>query len=268
MFLGPTGVGKTLLAKKLSEKMFGTADALIRVDMSEYMEKHTVSRMVGAPPGYIGHDEGGQLTEKVRRRPYSIILLDEIEKAHPDVFNILLQVMDEGRLTDSNGVTIDFKNTIIIMTSNCGTRQLIEFGKGIGFGVQVNETINLQAQRDLVMKQVRKQFSPEFLNRLDAVIHFDPLSELNVRAILDIELQPIVQRIENMGISIDIDDNVKDLIVRKGYDKQYGARPVHRALQTYLEDPVCEKILEIGLPQSAHLHVTLNDNDSVLVLVE
>ena len=245
MFIGPTGVGKTYLAKKLAEQMFSSADALIRIDMSEYMEKHTVSRMVGAPPGYVGYDEGGQLTEKVRRKPYSIILLDEIEKAHSDVFNILLQVLDDGRLTDNNGTTIDFKNTIIIMTSNCGTRQLKEFSQGIGF-TQANDSVtnNKEYSRDIIMKALRKQFAPEFLNRLDDIIHFDQLSLENIEHIVDIELNPLMKRVEAMGYHLEVDEEAKKLLAKKGYDVQYGARPLHRAIQTLLEDAICELALQ------------------------
>lgn len=243
MFLGPTGVGKTYLAKKLAEYMFGSSDALIRIDMSEYMEKYAVSRMVGAPPGYVGHEEGGQLTEKVRRKPYSILLLDEMEKAHPDVFNILLQVMDEGRLTDSNGVTIDFKNTIIIMTSNCGTQQLRDFGKGIGFsGPTVSQTDKTRTE-EVLQKAVRKQFAPEFLNRLDDIISFEQLGMEDIKRIVGIELAPIAKRVHEMGYELDVDDEAKGFLARKGYDVQYGARPLKRALQTCLEDALCELLI-------------------------
>lgn len=243
MFLGPTGVGKTYLAKKLAEYMFGSTDALIRIDMSEYMEKHTVSRMVGAPPGYVGHEEGGQLTEKVRRKPYSILLLDELEKAHGDVFNILLQVMDEGRLTDSNGTTVDFKNTVIIMTSNCGTRQLKEFGQGIGFNPSENGSADKRHSREVIRKALNKQFAPEFLNRLDDIIHFDQLGMEDIKRIVDIELAPIALRIKEMGYGLQVEDSAKEFLAQKGYDIQYGARPLRRALQTYIEDAVCELVI-------------------------
>ena len=242
MFLGPTGVGKTYLTKKLAESLFGSEDALIRIDMSEYMEKHTVSRMVGAPPGYVGYEEGGQLTEKVRRKPYSILLLDEIEKAHSDVFNILLQVMDEGRMTDGNGTTVDFRNTVIIMTSNCGTRQLKEFGKGIGFST-INEPINKEQSRSVISKALNKQFAPEFLNRLDEIINFDQLDKESIRKIVDIELKPLVKRIHEMGYNFEISEEGKNFLADKGYDVQYGARPLKRALQHYIEDAVCELII-------------------------
>ena len=255
LFLGPTGVGKTYLAKKLAEYLFGSEDALIRIDMSEYMEKHTVSRMVGAPPGYIGHDEGGQLTEKVRRKPYSILLLDELEKAHADVFNILLQVMDEGRLTDSNGTTVDFKNTVIIMTSNCGTRQLKDFGKGIGFSTLQNTSEDKAYSRSIIDKALHKQFTPEFLNRLDDIIHFDQLDAHALRQIVDLELKPVTGRVEAMGYHLQIQDSAKDFLAEKGYDVQYGARPLKRAIQTLLEDPICEQIIDGQLQPGQTINV-------------
>lgn len=265
MFLGPTGVGKTYLAKKLAEYMFGSTDALIRIDMSEYMEKHTVSRMVGAPPGYIGHEEGGQLTEKVRRKPYSILLLDELEKAHSDVFNILLQVMDEGRLTDSNGVTVDFKNTVIIMTSNCGTRQLKDFGKGIGFNTPEGASADKQYGREVIRKALNKQFAPEFLNRLDDIIHFDQLDLDGIKRIVDIELSPIVRRIEEMGYQLKVEEGAKDFLARKGYDVQYGARPLRRALQTYIEDAVCELIINGEVNQGETMTAYTDENDELKI---
>ena len=240
MFLGPTGVGKTHLAKKLAEYLFDSADNLIRVDMSEFMEKFTVSRLVGAPPGYVGYEEGGQLTEKVRRRPYSIVLLDEIEKAHPDVFNILLQVMDEGRLTDSFGRKVDFKNTIIIMTSNVGTRQLKEFGSGIGFNTQ---KIDKEYSHSVLQKALNKAFSPEFLNRVDDIIIFDSLDKEAIFKIIDIELVGFLKRIIELGYTLKISDEAKTFIAEKGYDVQYGARPLKRAIQKYLEDELAELII-------------------------
>ena len=246
LFVGPTGVGKTYLTKCLAEELFGKADNIIRVDMSEYMEKHTVSRMVGAPPGYVGYDEGGQLTERVRRKPYSIVLLDEIEKAHSDVFNLLLQVMDEGRLTDGNGNTIDFRNTVIIMTSNCGTKQIRDFGNGIGFQNGTDATGNKQLNRDIVKKALQKQFAPEFLNRLDNVIHFDHLSEEDIQRIVSIELKPLIQRIGELGHTLEVSEEARQLLGRKGYDRQYGARPLSRAIQDLLEDPLCEVLMEKG----------------------
>ena len=242
MFLGPTGVGKTHLAKQLARYMFGSDDALIRIDMSEYMEKYTVSRMIGAAPGYVGYEEGGQLTEKVRRKPYSIILLDEIEKAHPDVFNILLQVLDEGRLTDNVGRTIDFKNTVIILTSNIGTRQLKEFGRGVGFAAQ-NRTDDKEYSRGVIQKALNKTFSPEFLNRLDEIITFDQLSLDAITRIVDIELKGLYERLEAIGYHLDVDDEAKKFLAKKGYDVQFGARPLKRAIQTYLEDGLSELIV-------------------------
>ena len=255
MFLGPTGVGKTHLAKELAKFMFGSSDALIRVDMSEYMEKFTVSRLVGAPPGYVGYEEGGQLTEKVRRKPYSIVLLDEIEKAHPDVFNILLQVMDEGRLTDTNGRTVDFKNTIVILTSNVGTRQLKDFGKGIGFASE--QAGNLKDHsRSIITKALNKQFAPEFLNRLDEIINFEQLEMDSLVKIVDIELEGLLQRVKNIGYNLNIDEEAKKFIALKGYDVQYGARPLKRAIQTYIEDALAEVILSKDI----------QPNDTILAL--
>ena len=242
MFLGPTGVGKTHLAKKLAEFMFGSSDALIRIDMSEYMEKHTVSRMVGAPPGYVGYEEGGQLTEKVRRKPYSIVLLDEIEKAHQDVFNILLQVLDEGRLTDSNGRVVNFKNTVIIMTSNIGTRQLKDFGQGIGFTSGTSGNLK-EHSRSIITKALNKTFAPEFLNRLDEIINFDQLDMESLVKIVDIELEGLYKRIGNIGYKLVVEPEAKNFIAQKGYDVQYGARPLKRAIQTYVEDALSEVIL-------------------------
>ena len=243
LFVGPTGVGKTYLTKRLALEMFGSEASLIRIDMSEYGEKHTVSRMMGAPPGYVGYEEGGQLTERVRRKPYSIVLLDEIEKAHPDVFNILLQVMDEGRLTDGNGTTIDFRNTIIIMTSNSGTRQIKDFGTGIGFQTAPSDEERKQQTRAIVEKALKKQFAPEFLNRLDDIIYFDQLSRQDIQKIAEIELKPLVRRISEMGYTLEISEKTKDRIVAEGYDLQYGARPLRRAIQRLIEDPICEMLL-------------------------
>ncbi len=246
MFLGPTGVGKTYLAKKLAEYLFDSADTLIRIDMSEYMEKFTVSRLVGAPPGYVGYEEGGQLTEKVRRHPYSVVLLDEIEKAHPDVFNLLLQVMDEGRLTDSMGRRVDFKNTIIIMTSNIGTRQLKEFGSGVGFNTKETDK---EYSRGVITKALNKAFAPEFLNRIDDIIMFESLSKEAIFKIIDIELKGFYKRCRELDITLSITDDAKTFIARKGYDTQFGARPLKRAIQKYLEDPLAEMILS-GKPIS------------------
>ena len=247
MFLGPTGVGKTYLAKKLAESMFGSADALIRIDMSEYSESFNTSRLVGAPPGYVGYDEGGQLTERVRRHPYSIVLLDEIEKAHGKVFNMLLQVLDEGRMTDGNGRLVDFRNTVIIMTSNAGTRQLKEFGRGIGFnagqwGASLNES-DKEYARSIIQKSLSKQFSPEFLNRLDEIITFDQLDIEAIKKIIDLELKALFNRVNEMGYLISITDKAKEFVAQKGYDIQFGARPLKRAIQNYVEDGVCELLL-------------------------
>ena len=264
LFVGPTGVGKTFLAKKLAEEMFGSDDALIRIDMSEYMEKHTVSRMVGAPPGYVGYDEGGQLTERVRRKPYSIVLLDEIEKAHQDVFNILLQVMDEGRLTDGNGTTVDFRNTIIIMTSNCGTRQLKDFGHGVGFGT-TDKQQDKKFERSVIQKAISKQFAPEFLNRLDDVIHFDQLDKESIRRIVEIELRPLKHRVFDMGYTLALTDEAKDLLGTKGYDPQYGARPLKRAIQTLIEDPICELIMSDDVPQPGSVLEAVADGEAIKI---
>ena len=257
MFLGPTGVGKTHLAKQLAKYMFGSTDALIRIDMSEYMEKYTVSRMIGAAPGYVGYEEGGQLTEKVRRKPYSIVLLDEIEKAHPDVFNILLQVLDEGRLTDNYGRTIDFKNTVIIMTSNIGTRQLKEFGRGVGFAAQ-NRTDDNEYSRNVIQKALNKTFAPEFLNRLDEIITFDQLSLDAITRIVDIELKGLYERIEAIGFKIVIDDDVKKFLAEKGYDVQFGARPLKRAIQNYLEDELSELIISAEVQPGDTISVAID----------
>ena len=244
LFVGPTGVGKTYLAKCLAEELFGKADAIIRIDMSEYMEKHTVSRMVGAPPGYVGYDEGGQLTEQVRRKPYSIVLLDEIEKAHSDVFNLLLQVMDEGRLTDGNGNTIDFRNTVIIMTSNCGSKQIRDFGRGVGFQSETDVMTGKKQNRDIVKKALDKQFAPEFMNRVDNIVYFDHLSQEDLQKIVDIELKPLLDRINEMGHSLEVSPEARELLGRKGYDVQFGARPLKRAIQDLIEDPLCEILME------------------------
>ncbi len=259
MFLGPTGVGKTYLAKKLAEQMFGSADALIRVDMSEYTESFNVSRLIGAPPGYVGYEEGGQLTERVRRKPYSIVLLDEIEKAHGNVFNLLLQVLDEGRLTDGNGRFVDFRNTVIIMTSNAGTRQLKEFGNGIGFtastlGLNMNEKDREHA-RSIVQKALSKQFSPEFLNRLDEIITFDQLDLEAIKRIIDVELKGLYKRISEMGYHIQLTDAAKEFVANKGYDVQFGARPLKRAIQNYIEDGICELILTDSLSAGAIINI-------------
>ncbi len=266
MFLGPTGVGKTYLAKKLAEFMFGSAEALIRIDMSEYTESFNTSRLIGAPPGYVGYEEGGQLTERVRRHPYSIVLLDEIEKAHGNVFNLLLQVLDEGRLTDGNGRLVDFRNTVIIMTSNAGTRQLKDFGRGVGFsagsstGLALNEK-DKQHARDIVQKALSKQFSPEFLNRLDEIITFDQLDLEAIKQIIDIELKGLYKRIEQIGYKIDLSEEAKEFVATKGYDVQFGARPLKRAIQNYIEDGISDLVVNGNLEPGATIHITLKDNE-------
>ena len=268
LFLGPTGVGKTHLAKELAKNMFGTTDAIIRIDMSEYMEKFTVSRLVGAPPGYVGYEEGGQLTEKVRRHPYSIVLLDEIEKAHSDVFNMLLQVMDEGRLTDSLGRTVDFKNTIIIMTSNIGTRQLKEFGKGIGFTAQTGEN-EKEHVNSVIRKALNKSFAPEFINRLDEIVTFDQLDIASLEKIIDIELAGLYKRIEGCGYHLLLDQEAKRFVAEKGYDVQFGARPLKRSIQNHLEDGLAELIINEEPQTGDTLHVYMNaQGDGVEMKVE
>ncbi len=264
MFLGPTGVGKTHLAKKLSEFLFDSADTLIRIDMSEYMEKFSVSRLIGAPPGYVGYEEGGQLTERVRRRPYSVVLLDEIEKAHPDVFNLLLQVMDEGRLTDSLGRRIDFKNTIVIMTSNIGTRQLKEFGSGVGFNTR---EVDREYSHSVLSKALNKAFSPEFLNRIDDVIIFETLDRDAIFKIIDIELTGFYRRIKGLGYSITISDEAKNFIASKGCDVQFGARPLKRAIQKYLEDELAELLLSGKAVEGDEIIVDFNPDDKKIEAV-
>ena len=263
MFLGPTGVGKTLLAKELARFMFGTTDALIRIDMSEYMEKFTVSRLVGAPPGYVGYEEGGQLTERVRRRPYSIVLLDEIEKAHTDVFNLLLQVMDEGRLTDSYGRTVDFRNTVIIMTSNIGTRELKEFGTGIGFA-KGGDGDGKMHSRDIIRKALNKRFAPEFINRVDEIINFDQLDLDAIVKIVDLELTQVLKRTEEMGYKLLLTDEAKRFLANKGYDVQFGARPLKRAIQNYIEDELSELIVSGAINSGDNINVAVDtENDKL-----
>ena len=269
MLLGPTGVGKTYTAKKLAEQMFGSSEALIRIDMSEYTESFNVSRLIGAPPGYVGYEEGGQLTEQVRRHPYSIVLLDEIEKDHGNIFNLLLQVLDEGRLTDGNGRLVDFRNTVIIMTSNAGTKQLKEFGHGIGFnagdaqGIAKSES-DKQYARSIIQKSLSRQFSPEFLNRLDEIITFDQLDMASIKKIIDIELIGLTKRISDLGYHIQISDKAKEMVAKKGYDVQYGARPLKRAIQQYIEDGLCEKILNGNIEQNAQIIIGKNPNKDEL----
>ena len=268
MFLGPTGVGKTYLAKKLAEFMFGSSDALIRIDMSEYTESFNTSRLIGAPPGYVGYEEGGQLTERVRRKPYSIVLLDEIEKAHANVFNMLLQVLDEGRLTDGNGRLIDFRNTVIIMTSNAGTRQLKEFSHGVGFtsgALSLNmDDRDRQYARNIIQKSLSRQFAPEFLNRLDEIITFDQLDLAAIMKIVDIELQSLTKRFNDMGFDIHVSDEAKKFVAEKGYDVQFGARPLKRAIQTYIEDPLCELLIEGNMAEGTTVAVTKDENAELL----
>ena len=268
MFLGSTGVGKTYLAQTLAELMFGTKDALIRIDMSEYSEKFNTSRLVGAPPGYVGYGEGGQLTEKVRRHPYSIVLLDEVEKAHGDVFNLLLQVLDEGRMTDGNGRMVDFRNTIIIMTSNTGTRQLVDFGNGIGFNAALLDNSSEKAKeyaRSVIQKSLAHQFAPEFLNRLDEIITFDQLDNTAIRKIVDIELSRLFKRINDMGYAVEISDEAKTLLANKGYSPQYGARPLKRAIQTYIEDVLCELLLSDEKRTSKTIAIDVDRDDKLKV---
>ena len=266
LFLGPTGVGKTHLAKKIAEYMFDSADNIIRIDMSEYGEKFSSSRLIGAPPGYVGYNEGGQLSEQVRRKPYSVVLLDEVEKAHPDIFNLLLQVLDEGRLTDSAGRYIDFKNTILILTSNVGSRELKDFGRGIGFSTG-NED-RAASQHALIDKALGKVFTPEFLNRLDEQIYFNALTQEDIYQIIDIELRELLGRMKELGYSLSIDKAAKKFIADVGYDPKFGARPLKRALQRYVEDPVSEVIIE-GVPAGARLKVRLGkDKNSTTVVVQ
>jgi ATP-dependent Clp protease ATP-binding subunit ClpC len=258
LFLGPTGVGKTYLAKMLAKEMFDGDESLIRIDMSEYMEKHAVSRLIGAPPGYVGHEDGGQLTEKVRTKPYSIVLLDEIEKAHADVYNILLQVMDEGCLTDSQGRKVDFKNTVIIMTSNVGSRQLKDFGRGIGFSMQTE--VSKSVADDVVRKQLNKTFTPEFLNRIDEIVSFSPLEKDSITKIIELEINPIRERIGKLGMKLTIMDDAMDYMVSKSYDPVYGARPLRRTLQTCVEDAVAEVILENGIDNKYEIIIEANED--------
>ena len=266
IFLGPTGVGKTQLAKALTEEMFDSVDSLIRIDMSEYMEKFAVSRLVGAPPGYVGYEEGGQLTEKVRRKPYSIVLLDEIEKAHPDVFNILLQALDDGQLTDSMGRKVSFKNTIIIMTSNIGSRQLKDFGQGVGFNTSSKKSDLDAHSKSVIQKALSKSFAPEFLNRIDDVVIFNSLSKENIDDIIDIEMYDILSRIKEIGYNVKISEKAKDFIAEKGFDRHFGARPLKRAIQKYFEDPLAEEIIKSNLKEGDSIKVDLNKDKSELIM--
>jgi ATP-dependent Clp protease ATP-binding subunit ClpC len=261
IFLGQTGVGKTQLAKVLARELFDSSDALIRIDMSEYMEKFAISRLVGAPPGYVGYEEGGQLTEKVRRKPYAVILLDEIEKAHPDVFNMLLQVLDDGFLTDSLGRKIDFSNTIIIMTSNVGARKLKDFGTGVGFGTSAQREQESANARGVIENALKKAFAPEFLNRIDDVVVFNNLERAHIDKIIDIELAKLLERISELGYKLKLSKKAKDFIADKGFDKQYGARPLKRALQKYVEDAIAEQIIKSNIQEGDVIAMDLKKED-------
>jgi len=264
IFLGPTGVGKTELAKVIARYLFDSEDALIRIDMSEYMEKFAISRLIGAPPGYVGYEEGGQLTEKVRRKPYSVVLLDEIEKAHPDVFNLLLQVLDEGMLTDSLGRKVDFKNTIMIMTSNIGSRQLKDFGQGVGFSTNAKITGADDHSRGVIESALKKAFAPEFLNRIDDVVMFNSLEKEHIHKIIDVELVHLYKRITELGYKIQLSDEAKDFIADRGFDSAYGARPLKRSIQKYLEDPLAEEIIKAELAEGDILEVNFDKETSTL----
>jgi len=255
VFLGPTGVGKTQLAKVLAKYLFETVDNLIRIDMSEYMEKFSVSRLMGAPPGYVGYEEGGQLTEKVRRKPYAVVLLDEIEKAHPDIFNILLQVLDEGHLTDGLGRKVDFRNTIVIMTSNIGSREIKDFGQGVGFATKAKQSAANEYTKAVIQKALKRAFAPEFLNRIDDVVLFNTLTRDDIHQIIDIELRGLYDRVNTLGYEISLSDEAKDFVVEKGYDIQFGARPLNRAIQKYLEDPMAEAIIKSSIAEGDRLIV-------------
>ena len=264
IFLGPTGVGKTELAKVIARYLFDSEDALIRIDMSEYMEKFAVSRLIGAPPGYVGYEEGGQLTEKVRRKPYSVVLLDEIEKAHPDIFNLLLQVLDEGVLTDSLGRKVDFKNTIMIMTSNIGSRQLKDFGQGVGFQTNAKLTGADDHTRGVIENALKKAFAPEFLNRIDDVVMFNSLDKEHIHKIIDVELVHLYKRLFELGYKIELSTDAKDFIAEKGFDVNYGARPLKRAIQKYLEDPLAEEIIKAELGEGDTIVVDFEKETSTL----
>jgi ATP-dependent Clp protease ATP-binding subunit ClpC len=267
IFLGPTGVGKTELAKVLARQLFDSEDALIRIDMSEYMEKFSVSRLIGAPPGYVGYEEGGQLTEKIRRKPYSVVLLDEIEKAHPDIFNILLQVLDDGQLTDGLGRKVDFKNTLIIMTSNIGVRKLKDFGTGVGFATQAKEEAADTEAKGVIETALKRTFSPEFLNRIDDVVIFNALDKDDIFKIIDITLKNLYKRVKDLGYNLVLDDKAKHYLAEKGYDPQFGARPLNRAIQKYLEDPLAEFILnnQADLKEGMTLGASLGENDMMII---
>ena len=267
IFLGPTGVGKTELARSLAKYMFDSEDALIRIDMSEYMEKFTVSRLIGAPPGYVGYEEGGQLTERVRRKPYSVILLDEIEKAHPDIYNILLQVLDDGQLTDGLGRKVDFKNTLIIMTSNIGARQLKDFGEGVGFATANRMEKFDENNKAVIEKALKRTFSPEFLNRIDDVVMFNSLTKENIFEIINILMKGVMKRLNNLGFTLQLSEEAKNFIADKGYDIQFGARPLHRAIQKYLEDPLAEEILNANIKAGDNVEAQLDKDNNVIRFV-
>ena len=264
IFLGQTGVGKTQLAKVLARELFDSEDALVRIDMSEYMEKFAISRLVGAPPGYVGYEEGGQLTEKIRRKPYAVVLLDEIEKAHPDVFNMLLQVLDDGFLTDSLGRKIDFSNTIIIMTSNIGARKLKDFGSGVGFGTSAQKSQESSNARSVIENALKKAFAPEFLNRIDDVVVFNNLEKEDIDIIIDIELSKLLERISELGYTLKLSKKAKSFIAEKGFDKQYGARPLKRAIQKYVEDALAEEIIKSNVHEGDTITLDIGKDDSKL----
>ena len=268
IFLGPTGVGKTQLAKKLTELLFDNEENMIRIDMSEYMEKFAISRLVGAPPGYVGYEEGGQLTERVRRKPYSVILLDEIEKAHPDVFNLLLQALDDGQITDSLGRKVDFKNTIIIMTSNLGSRELKDFGTGVGFGTTARDKGKDDLEKGVIQSALKKAFAPEFLNRIDDVVLFNSLKREDIHLIIDIELQGLFERIQELGYTINLSDKAKDFIADEGFDEAFGARPLARALQKLIEDPLAERIIGKQLTEGDEVIIELSNKELTFEIIK